>query len=110
MTGTNLLATGAAVIIIFLLYMFRRPKARQPAPLKLSQTGADGNIRNQAQVKELNVIFQYNGHDFDAYQVLGVPAGSSLDAIRKAYDRAISTADSDSKEFLEHAFRAISKS
>lgn len=109
MTGSHLLALGVAVFIAFLFYMFNRPKTRQPSPLKLSQSGTESNTTS-APVKELNVIFQYNGHDFDAYQVLGVPAGASQEAVRKAYDQAVATADPDSREFLEHAYRSICKS
>ncbi len=30
----------------------------------------------------LNVFFNYKGHSFDAYEVLGVPAGSNLTEIK----------------------------
>ena len=57
--------------------------------------------------KELNILFNYNGHTWDAYEVLGVPAGSSLVDATKAYQQMLRTADPDSHEFLETAFKTI---
>jgi DnaJ-domain-containing protein 1 len=93
--------------------MFSRPKNRQPSPLKLSQAGDKSNITDgkpSHNVKILNVIFQYNGHDFDAHQVLGIPTGASKDTVRQAYDNAMAGAHPDSKEFFEHAYRSILRS
>ncbi len=56
---------------------------------------------------ELNVIFQFNGHSFDAFEVLGLPAGSSPDAVEKAYQHLIATTDKDSHEFYIFAYKAI---
>jgi hypothetical protein len=55
----------------------------------------------------LNIHFSYNGHDFDAYEVLGVPAGTSLEKVEIAYRTALEKAESSSREFLDAAFRAI---
>lgn len=58
-------------------------------------------------VRELNVIFQYNGHDFDAHEVLGVPAGAGRQTVEKAYQELRKKSDSDSHEFIDTAYRAI---
>ena len=55
----------------------------------------------------LNVMFNYNGHTFDAYETLGVPAGSSWDEVRVAFENSISQADGASHEFYLTAFNAI---
>jgi len=34
--------------------------------------------------RSLNCQFMFNGHSFDAYEVLGLPAGASLDACLRA--------------------------
>lgn len=107
MTVELVLAGCAGILILFIGYMMSRPKTRQPSTLKLSQTDNERNLNPIPDAKVLNVIFNYNGHDFDAYEVLGVPAGSSLDKVQEAFHKAITTCDPDSKEFLEHAYRSI---
>ena len=46
--------------------------------------------------RPLNVVFNYNGHSWDAYEVLGLPAGSSLEMVQQAYREALATADQNS--------------
>ncbi len=60
-----------------------------------------------APTKELNILFIYNGHSWDAYEVLGVPAGANLVDVTSAYQQTLRTADPESHEFLETAFKAI---
>lgn len=60
--------------------------------------------------RSLNVFFQWNGHTWDAYETLGIPAGSSPDAVAKAYQRAVAQGDSDSVPFFKAAYEAILKS
>lgn len=60
--------------------------------------------------KNLNCFFMYNGHDWDAYLVLGVPAGSTLPAVTQAYQDLIKKSDPNSYEFFEAAYQAILKS
>jgi hypothetical protein len=60
-----------------------------------------------AGAKELNVLFNYNGHTWDAYEVLGLPAGASLVDVTKAYQHLLKTADTGAAEFLEAAFKTI---
>ncbi len=60
-----------------------------------------------SQSKNLNVMFNYNGHSWDAYEVLGVPAGASIKIVTEAYQAAIRRCDRESLEFLETAYKAI---
>lgn len=57
--------------------------------------------------KNLNVMFMYNSHTWDAYEVLGVPAGSSIKAVTEAYESAVKNSNQSSAEFLETAYKAI---
>jgi hypothetical protein len=57
--------------------------------------------------KNLNIMFNYNGHSWDAYEVLGVPAGASIKTVTEAYQTAVRRADKESIEFLETAYKAI---
>jgi hypothetical protein len=60
--------------------------------------------------RALNVFFMWNGHSWDAYEVLGIPGGSSRESARAAFDRAAALADKETLPFLKAALDAISKS
>ncbi len=68
-----------------------------------------GAASTQAEVspKSLNVIFNYNGHSWDAYEVLGVPAGANIRIVTEAYQTAVRRCEKESVEFLETAYKAI---
>lgn len=57
--------------------------------------------------KSLNVLFNWNGHTWDAYEVLGVPAGSSKASVTAAFEKAKAGSDPDSIAFLQAAHDAI---
>ena len=57
--------------------------------------------------KTLNIIFNYNGHSWDAYEVLGVPAGANLVVVTEAYQSCIRRCEKDSIDFFETAYKAI---
>ena len=57
--------------------------------------------------EELNVYFNFNGHMWDAYEIIGVPAGSPLSDIEMAYLKCRMRIDDESKEILEMAYEAI---
>lgn len=59
--------------------------------------------------RSLNVFFQWNGHTWDAYETLGVPAGSSREAVAKAYQQAVAQSDPESVPFFKAAYEAILK-
>ena len=60
-----------------------------------------------AHERSLTTIFQYNGHSWDAFEVLGLPAGSSDQKAEEAFQKSIKTAHSQSREFFEAAIAAI---
>jgi|GEM_PF-3208854 len=60
--------------------------------------------------RDLNVMFIYNGHDWDAYKVIGVPPGSSLVKVTEAYQQLIRNMDKDALPFVEAAYRTILES
>ncbi len=59
--------------------------------------------------RSLTILFMYNGHSFEAYETLGLPAGSSLEASEKAY-KEIALSGKESQEFLRAAIESIRKS
>ena len=79
-------------------------KYRHPKYQKYLDTEA---MKPGGEPKELNVLFNYNGHTWDAYEVLGVPAGADLVAVTKAYQEMLRRADPESHPYLETAYRAI---
>lgn len=64
--------------------------------------------RDQELSRQLNVFFNWNGHTWDAYEVLGVPAGSSRESVIQAFHQARSKSP-DSIAFLQAAADAILK-
>lgn len=58
----------------------------------------------------LNVLFNWNGHTWDAYEVLGCPAGSSREKVTAAFQAARTKADPESLPFLQAAYDAITRS
>ncbi len=63
-------------------------------------------IRSQ-EARPLNVHFNYNGHSWDAYEVLGLPAGSSLEKVDAAYEESVARVDAGSRPFMDAAYKAI---
>ncbi len=59
--------------------------------------------------KQLSIFFMYNGHGWEAHEVLGIPQGASIDVATKAYQDQLKTSDPSSYEFLEAAHDAIFK-
>lgn len=53
--------------------------------------------------------FIYNGHDWDAYEVLGVSPYSSFSEITRSYQEMIRKADNGKHDFLQAAYMTILK-
>jgi hypothetical protein len=60
--------------------------------------------------KILKVHFNWNGHSWDAYEVLGLPAGSSIESAALCLRRESQRCDPESVPFLQAAFDAIAAS
>jgi preprotein translocase subunit Sec63 len=103
-----------------LFWLGRRSALKNTTQFKMS---ADNNTKNKStslkiigenlddlnaeNMISLNVIFIYNGHTWDAHEVLGIEPGSSIEEIKAAFQRAISINDVSSHEFLKTALAAI---
>ena len=57
--------------------------------------------------RSLNVIFNYNGHSWEAYEILGAIPGSSQEEVKVSFNKSLSSVTADSREFIEAAYRAI---
>jgi hypothetical protein len=62
---------------------------------------------NAENLKSLNPIFVYNGHTWDAHEVLGIKPGSSMAEINAAFKKAMGNSDIATHEFLKSALAAI---
>ncbi len=102
---------GFVVLLLVLYIAFWRPK-RQPTVLKFRKDNKTvvPAVNQPRAERQLNVIFQFNGHDFEAYEVFGLPPGSSRDAVEAAFNEVIERSDKDSHEFYRHAVEAIRRS
>jgi hypothetical protein len=118
------LGFGALIIVLFYL---GRSRMKDPTKLRLRGGGKNQNAvvrrgssglsaglsreaRNAAgmdHVKNLNVIFVFNGHTWDAHEVLGVPAGARIEMVEAAYKQALRRNSPDSHSFIEIAYQAI---
>jgi hypothetical protein len=76
-------------------------------PRKYSQGNHFSNPSFENTEKMLNVLFNYNGHTWDAYEVLGIPAGTSLEKVTEALHRELRKQDPNSHHFLQAAYQAI---
>ena len=127
---------GAIVVALVLYMLFWRPK-RRPSRLKLRERlkgdktdvpsgwrpwGMQGATHEQqprthkthsgvpedrAAERQLTVIFQYNGHDFEAYESLGLAAGSSSEDVDQTYKTLIRLQPKDTHDFYRKAYEAI---
>jgi hypothetical protein len=136
-TSQQFLFLNIAILVFFVLWFLtgRRSAHKRPTSLNmkrgnetpggvLQKTDGGSNSVNRyshpkyqkfledsataaSQSKELNILFNYNGHTWDAYEVLGLPAGAGLVDVTKAYQAQLKTTDPESHEFLETAFKSI---
>lgn len=79
-------------------------KDKSPSIKIIGENLDDLNAEN---MKSLNVMFVYNGHTWDAHEVLGIKPGSSLAEIKAAFQKAINSNDTGAHEFLKTALAAI---
>lgn len=57
--------------------------------------------------KNLSIFFMYNGHDWEAHDVLGIPQGASLVVATEMYQKLLKKEDPSTFEFYESAYNAI---
>ncbi len=127
-----LIANGLLVTALVGSFLLLKRGARQPQKLRLSrnQTTAvhapetvvhsasqatHSDLDNSSSTaeprvtKELNIFFNYNGHMWEAYESLGIPAGSSVEEARRAFEELRSKMGPESRDFLETALQSILK-
>lgn len=84
-----------------------RPQEKgEETPTVASQQAVTASV-SQSQEKSLNVFFQWNGHAWDAYEVLGLPAGSPPAVVQKAYQELLTQSSPESLPFFKAAYETI---
>lgn len=58
--------------------------------------------------RSLNVVFQYDGNWHDAFEILGIPAGTPLDQARAKFNELLVSASPERMEIMKAAIMAIS--
>lgn len=105
------------LLLILFIYWMTKDLKKKPSKLNFKKkktvdyTSFEDVLKNKEQnndqyEKVLNVLFQYNGETWDAYEVLGLPAGASVEDAHKAFD-TISPKRKGEIEFLQQALNAI---
>ena len=99
------------VVVSLLVLFFLQSKAKKPKPsqlnlnkVKFRPVSKEVDINDE---EELNVYFMHNGYMWDAYEIIGVPAGAPMADIEMAYIKCRTRIDEESKEILEMAYQAI---
>jgi hypothetical protein len=105
MASQVVLGISIALIVLF-AFLFWRLMRAAPGPTALRFKKSVMSVFHHDDIKNLNVIFMYNEHSFDAYEVLGIPAGSGPSQVQKAYQIALEKKTAE-KEFIEAAYQAI---
>lgn len=61
------------------------------------------------QSRNLKIYFAFNGHDWEAYEALGVPVNAPITTVTRMYQHLIKTSDPSTFDFFESAYTAIIK-
>ena len=83
-----------------------RPRAASPYANTLSPEAREAS-KLHPQEKILNVLFIYNGHTWDAFEVLGLPAGAPMKMVEESYRRELAKSEPASREFIDSAYQSI---
>lgn len=65
------------------------------------------SVQTVRQARHLSIQFMYNGHDWEAHDVLGLPQGATLPMATEAYQKLLQSSDSNTFPFYEAAYNAI---
>lgn len=115
----NFLGLNAVFVILLVVYFLRaKNSSLRPSKLKFEKQGVSGNASTVSEGKtlmttelgderDLNVMFNFNGYTWDAFEVLGIPAGSSMESAKEAHQKLIAHCDVSSRELYDKALLAI---
>ncbi|MCB0349405.1 MAG: hypothetical protein KDD37_11260 [Bdellovibrionales bacterium] len=96
------------------MWILYNRKSSKPARLNLragKKTLPDivKKTKNTGREKNLDCLFMYNGHEFNAYEVLGIPGGASIQMAEEAF-QTLKNAKGQEHDFYLAALNAIKQS
>lgn len=80
-----------------------------PAVIKMAPV-QESSAQPKAVKNPRGVFFAFNGHEWEAYEVLGCQVGEGLEVATKVYQNHLRTSDPSTFDFYEAAYNAILKS
>ncbi len=130
---TQVIIFWGVVTLLLVILIVRRGRHSRPSQLRLGggrpdrqaaslpadgtspvvargpSTGAQrASARAGQGARQLNLIFDFRGQKYDAYQVLDLPAGSSMEQVTRAYDLGMAAAhDPERRELIRAAYKAL---
>lgn len=111
MTQQQFLYLNLAIIgILFLGYFIFKRKPSEPSSINFRAKGDQAEVRAAqgiSQKRPSGVVFNYNGHTWDAYEVLGVSKGASIEEIKSAFNKSLEKSDVNSHDFLKEALHTV---
>jgi hypothetical protein len=96
---------SGAVSFGFLFWRIKKNIAKGPSRLKNKTPHNLDSSTSKPITKK--VIFMYNGYAWNAYEVLALSPGASIDEIKNAFNKAIKKEDSSTHDFLKTALEAL---
>ncbi len=117
-TAKQFILLNLGIVTLLLIYFLTLRRRERPTRLHFSRPSlkkqrfyndvvlSDEKVSEEGNVRDVNLVFCYNEYHWDAYEVLGVPAGASFEDVQAAFDRMIHT-EKDSQAFYQAAYQAI---
>ena len=119
MNSQQLLFINLIIIVIAALFFKLRrrkrqlpviPPANEPVPAEIITAEVTPKItRIPREPGREQTFFVYNGHEWEAFEVLGLPSGVSLEIATRHYQELIRTSDPSTFEFYDAAYTCILK-
>jgi hypothetical protein len=94
---------NAGIVFFLILRIFAMGMTRGKPSIKVKMSGFDPFVgrKTSSSEKILNCFFTHEGHQYDAYAILDVPAGAPLEICQNSY------AQNPKTELKERAWQAL---
>jgi len=109
MQAKSFLIINALIVLALVLRIIIGRRTERPTPLNMTDKNLrPGNLPSPSgEERSLNCYFMFNGMLIEAFEVLGLPAGSDRDACYRAYVDLRRQMSGASPEIIEKAWQAL---
>jgi hypothetical protein len=104
-----------------LIFLWGRNRSKEPSQLKVTASAkkppakgplaptssSDNREALSEDPRDLTTQFMYNGHNWEAYEVLGLAKGSTMEQVKAAFELSLQKTNPNSHEFLKTALSVI---